>query len=108
MITHDVQVALLEDCREIAIENNYEIKSRIPLSDLLEYRSRIAEEHEKQKKSPFYHVLTLLGFRNQNEQLVRVLDRAVDLVAGTEQEDSYFHYMDFLVSAVLLLLNVLS
>ena len=99
VITKDVRVSLLKDCREIAIARKYRVKSKIHVSDLLKYRREIQRRHETQKKCLNYHLMALLGLRNQNEQLIRVLDRAVDLVTQQQgDEDPYFHYMDFNVS----------
>ena len=99
VITKDVRVKLLRDCREIAAARRYRVKSKIHVSDLLKYRREIMKRHEIQKKWVHYHLMAILGLRNQYEQLIRVLDRAVDLVTNKQGDaDPYFHYMDFNVS----------
>ena len=99
VITKDVRVALLQDCRHIAKQKNYKVKSKIHVSDLMDYRDKVQWNFEVHKRKPLYCIMTLLGLRNQNEQLLRVLDRAVDLVEHKQgSEDPYFYYMDFNVS----------
>ena len=102
MVTHNIHVALIEDCRKIAIEKGYAHKSRISISDLLDYRARIKHNLERDQQSLLYHIwVRWLGFRNRHEQLSRVLDRAVALVETTQHENHHdFHYMDFNVSIV--------
>lgn len=92
-------MALLEDCREIATQQDYQIKSRIHLTDLLEYRERIRQDHAQEEQTLLYHCFKVCGFRNQSEQLLRVLDRAAELVQDRQSDQNhYFHYMDFFVS----------
>jgi hypothetical protein len=96
VITFDVRVALVEGCREIAINKNYDALHKILLEDLFQFKRDVEERYEQEQKTIKYKILKLLGFRNQSEQLIRVLDRAIDLVQNEQEaEDDWFHYMDF-------------
>ena len=97
VVTFNIHVALIQECRSIAIRKGYSRISRITISDLLEYRARVAKDWEQDRKRPWYGLFRLLGFRNRNEQLFRVLNRAVELVKDQieSQHDDDFHYMDF-------------
>jgi len=95
VITFDIRAALLEECRKIAQERRYTRLSRIHVSDLLEYHQRVRTALEDDQTSIAYHIRQWLGFRNKNEMMLRVLNRAVDLVQTENEEDNDFHYMDF-------------
>jgi hypothetical protein len=63
---------------------------------LIELRNKTKDDFEQDKLSPTYQVKQILNFRNQNEQLLKVLDRAVALVNVEQSDaDNWFHYMDF-------------
>lgn len=100
VVTYNIHVALIQECRRIAIRKGYTRISRITISDLLEYQERVAKNLEQDKKRPWYRLVRRLGFRNRHEQLSRVLDRAVELVEdqAKNRQDEDFHYMDFNVS----------
>ncbi|CAB9520590.1 Two pore potassium channel [Seminavis robusta] len=97
-VMHDVQITLIEDCREIAQEKGYPSLSHILISDLLEYREQVREDHNKQKNRWVFSILRSCRFRDQTEQLLKVLDRAVELVEITQAKTNIreFHYMDFI------------
>jgi hypothetical protein len=94
VITFDVRVALVQGCRQIAVDKGYPI-SKIDIADLLEFRDETKRLFEEQKKTPIYRMKKLLNFRVQSEQLLEVLDRAVPLVQDDQDDhDNWFHYMD--------------
>jgi hypothetical protein len=95
VITFDVRVALVEGCRQIAVDKRYAILCKIDIADLLEFRNKTKSLLEEQKKTSIYRITKLLHFRVQSEQLLEVLDRAVPLVQDDQDDhDNWFHYMD--------------
>ena len=54
VVTYDIQVALIEDCRAIACAKQYSLISRIHIDDLLDYRRQISHKYEKDQKAPFF------------------------------------------------------
>ena len=94
MITFDVRVALVQGCRQIAVDKGYPI-SKIDIADLLEFRDKTKTLFEQEKKTISYRIKKLLNFRVGSEQLLEVLDRAVPLVQDDQEDnDDWFHYMD--------------
>lgn len=70
--------------------------SKIDINDLITLRDKVKSDFEVDKLSPLYQVKQLLLFRNLNEQLLKVLERAVELVNVEQSDaDNWFHYMDF-------------
>jgi len=95
LVTHDVQVRLLQGCRAIAKSKGYE-KSRIYLSDLVAYRESVAKEAEEAKKNPIKIFLRANGFFIESITLLQVLDRALEVVREVQMDDDdWFHYQDF-------------
>jgi hypothetical protein len=95
VITFDVRVALVEGCRQIAVDKGYPILGKINIADLLEFRNKTKSLLDEQKKTAVYKIKKLLHFRVQSEQLLEVLDRAVPLVQDDQDDhDNWFHYMD--------------
>eukprot|EP00545_Synedropsis_sp_CCMP1620_P002586 CAMPEP_0119004224 /NCGR_PEP_ID=MMETSP1176-20130426/1025_1 /TAXON_ID=265551 /ORGANISM="Synedropsis recta cf, Strain CCMP1620" /LENGTH=498 /DNA_ID=CAMNT_0006955909 /DNA_START=26 /DNA_END=1522 /DNA_ORIENTATION=+ len=96
VITFDVRVLLMKRCRKIAIESKSPSLSKIDINDLIHLRDETKRLNILEQATPKYKVKKLLRFRNQDEQLLLVLDRAVALVQVEQNDsDNWFHYMDF-------------
>jgi hypothetical protein len=94
VITFDVRVALVQGCRQIAVDKGYPI-SKIDIVDLHEFRDKTKIVYEEEKKTTIYRIKKLLRFRVRSEQLLKVLNRAVLLVQDDQDDhDKWFHYMD--------------
>ena len=94
IITFDVRVALVQGCRQIAVDKGYPI-SKIDIADLLEFRGKTKIRFEEEKNTISYRIKKLLQFRVGSEQLLEVLDRAIPLVQDDQDDnDDWFHYMD--------------
>jgi len=93
-VTFDVRKDFLQTCRSIAVEKGYDY-SRITLNDLREFRDRIKSkvEQEHEAVSVIRNLLELCEFRNHDDNLLQVLDRAIQRVE--ERNDRWCHYQDF-------------
>lgn len=106
-VTKPVRLRLLKRCRQIAVENEYPKRNYITYSDLLELRKDVAEEADQQHMLVSFTAgwMGLVGLKPEIDQLVDVIDKAIELIQAndlhTENDlEEEFYYEEFVFDHV--------
>lgn len=90
-ITLAVWKRFLKDCRQIALDQGYH-RSMILIADLYRYRDAIQSACET-KPDIYHRTMHAIGFADETQRLLNVLNRAIDVV--TQYRMEWFYYQDF-------------
>lgn len=99
LVIFPVRKLLLTRCRAISEEKGYN-GSFITYADLLEFREETQEKvnavADNKSITCISNLKEKIGFRKEADNLLRVLDRAIEVVDSERQgDDAWFHYQDF-------------
>lgn len=99
LVIFPVRKRLLTTCRAISEEKGYQ-GSCIKYSDLVDLKGEVQEEIDAESKKKgltfFANAKEKIGFRKEPKNLMRVLDRAIEVVDSERQgDDAWFHFQDF-------------
>ena len=78
----------------IAKQQGYDT-ARLSTKDLQDYRERVAMEVEQKRGLCNVWFLKAVGIIADADCLLKVLDRAVEVMEGSDLDESWFHYVDF-------------
>ena len=108
-LTKQVRLRLLKSCRKIAIEQQYEKRTKIHYTDLLRFHDEVMQqvEHDRARKKFRTSCHKWFGMKSSNEQLSDVLSKAIELMQSNElhtenadDENEFFHYEEFVYDHV--------
>lgn len=91
-VTFSVKNRLLVTCRRIAKAKKLHMK--IPLQDLLDLREQARNDIENKSVRGLYALAHAIGFYDESQMFLEVLDRAIERVTKELKAD-YFYYQDF-------------